>query len=323
MTTILMQKAGQADIAVKSSQVAVHEALGWSRKKVEISTDGLTLSVPPGTALDLDGAVTGGDLVQSYFVDQANGDPNNDGMSFGAAFDTIQAAVDAAAAGAKIYIASGGYDETVSIDKALTLIGDGPRGSVYIEPSTVGAEGMDVLADDVTLINVGVAGEETASYAIRVGSQTVSPDRFRAYGSKFEGSAGASVIFKGAGDALLYDCESAWADKGITFDDNDNGYCTQISIVGHRFHNITTAHVGVEAGGLVKDLLLSECKCLNSEDGTPPTDYILLSDNANFGLIEDNTFACATNDAAVLTIGTGLLWVANKTEAGVSTARPA
>lgn len=243
-------------------------------------------------------------------------------------YNTIDAAVNACTAnrGDVIFVDPGSYDETVTADVAgITIIGLGGRGAAFIEPSTAGAEGLDVLADDITIINLGVAGDDTGDYALRVGSQTVSPDRFRAYGCKFElaDGAGATVICKGSGDALFEDCESAYAASGILFDDNDDGYATQIRIVRHNFHNLTTVHVGVATGGLVKNLRLADCIHDNAEDGTAPTDYILLSDNANTGIITGCKFATATNATGVLTIGTGIKWVANETEAGVSTARPA
>jgi hypothetical protein len=323
MTNVVMEKSGMSDIAVDSSAVTDHINLGWSRKKVEISADGLSLDVPVGTSINVEGAVTGGNLVQAYFVDAESGDDANNGMSWDEAFATIQAAVDAASAGAKVYVAPGAYDETVSVDKALALIGVGTRGSVYIEPSTLGAEGMQVTADDVTLINVGVAGEATADYALRVGSQTASPDRFRAVSCKFEGPTGAVVVLKGAGDALFEDCEFTWGGSGILFDDNDDGFATQIYVQGCRFLNLTDVGVGLAAGGGVQNLHLTDCTFDNAEDGTAPTDYIKVDRSGDTGIVSGCRFATATNNTAVLTIAAGILWVANATEAGWSTARPA
>lgn len=52
MSTVLMQKTGEADIYVDSSNVAQHEQLGWRRAKIEISADGQSLVVPYGTYID-------------------------------------------------------------------------------------------------------------------------------------------------------------------------------------------------------------------------------------------------------------------------------
>jgi hypothetical protein len=54
MTTVLMQKAGEADIFVDSTNVTPHEALGWRRAKISISADGQTLNFPKGAAIAFD-----------------------------------------------------------------------------------------------------------------------------------------------------------------------------------------------------------------------------------------------------------------------------
>lgn len=288
--------------------------------------------IDPGTGRTLVGP--GGTLPVSFgsawFVDSTGGSNSYSGKGQSSAFATIQKAVDSAGPGDVIYIAPGSYDETVTVTAVtkanLTLIGLGGRGSVYIEPSAAGAEGLQVLADDVTLINVGVDGDDTASYALNV--QAAS--RFRAYGCKFElgSGTGPAVLLDGTasdqtGDAIFEDCEFAWAGSGILADDSGYGYVTQVLIKNCRFHNLTTVGVGVAASGLWKNLELIDNFFDNAEDGTAPTDYILLSDNGNTGLIAGNFFATATNATGVLTIGTGLKWAPNGTEAGWSTARPA
>lgn len=263
-----------------------------------------------------------------FFVDPA-GNNGNDGLSIDRPVATITRALALCTDGAGdvILVAPGAYNETVTVSKSnVTIIGLGGRGAAYIEPSTAGAEGMQVTADDVTVINLGIAGDDTADYALNLNSCS----RFRAYGCKIElaDGAGSAVLIDGTADdqtadALFEDCEVCWAAKGFTFDDSAYGYPTQIFVKRAHFHNITTNMFGVAASGLVKNLLIEGCTFDRAEDGTGPTDYILLSDNGNTGLIANNSFAHATNQAAVLTIGSGLMWVANRTEAGISTARPA
>jgi len=53
MTTVLMQKDGETDILVDSTNVTPHEALGWRRAKISISADGQSLIVPRGTYIDI------------------------------------------------------------------------------------------------------------------------------------------------------------------------------------------------------------------------------------------------------------------------------
>lgn len=250
-------------------------------------------------------------------------------------FETIQDAVNEASSGRGdvIYVApdADGYDETVTVSRTdnLTIVGLGGRGAAFIEPQTAGAEGLQISeSSDVTLVNLGVAGEATSNYALNLHSAT----RFRAYGCKLEGPTDATkavVLLDGTAtdqtaDALLKDCEICWGGRGIVFDDSAYGYVTQVFIEDCKFHNIEVTHIGVNTNGLVKNLELTNCVFDNLEDGTAPIiAYILLSDNGNTGVISGNQFATPTNLAAVLTIGTDLLWVANATEAGWSTARPA
>jgi hypothetical protein len=260
-----------------------------------------------------------------WFVDTNSSSAISTGKHKNKPFRFIQDAVDKAAAGDCIIVAPGQYDESViSGVNNLTIFGLGGRGAVFIEPETVGAEGMQVTSDDVTLINIGVAGESTADYALNLKGAS----RFRSYGCKLEGPDGIIVLVDGTAtgqtaDALFQDTEFAWGGKAMIFDDSSYGYPTQIYVKECRFHNIVTNMFGVNSGGLVKDLHVSGSIFGNQEDGTAPTDYILLSDNGNTGFIVGNVFATATNDAAVLTIGTGIKWGPNGTEAGFSTARPA
>ena len=205
----------------------------------------------------------------------------------------------------------------------IVIMGAGPRGSCFIEPATAAHNGLEILADDVTLINVGVANGSGGTYGLSVGSQTVSPDRFRSYGCKFEGTGIAARLY-GAGDVLLDDCEFAWANTGLQFRANNNGFVTQAFIRGSRFHNNATACISESANQQeVDNLQLWNNLFDQLEDGTEPTDFILLQHNGNTGVIGGNIFALATNATAKLTIGTGLMWAPNGTEAGWSTARPA
>jgi hypothetical protein len=204
----------------------------------------------------------------------------------------------------------------------ITIIGAGNRGACFIEPSGSGDEGLTVLADDVTLMNVGVAKGSAADFALSVGDANVSPDRFRAMGCKIEGD-GVACRLHGCGDVLFDDCEFAWCATAMQLRANLIGFVTQAYIRGCRFHNFTTAGIGhFAAAQVVNNLNVQDCVFERQEDGSAPTDFILLSDNLNTGYFAGNRFATPTNDAAVLTIGTGILWGPNGTEAGWSTARP-
>lgn len=263
-----------------------------------------------------------------YFVDPVGGSDGNDGLSPQTALLTIVEAVDKCVSGNGdvVLLFPGSYNETVTVNKSnMMIVGLGGRGSVFNEPSTAGAEAFQVTVDDVTFINVGCDGDDTSSYALNLNAVS----RFRAFGCKFElgSGTGPAVLLDGTAtdqcaDILFRDCEFAWAGSGILADDSAYGYVTQVFLDNCRFHNLTTVGIGVAASGLWKNLEVTDCVFDNLEDGTAPTDYVLLSDNANTGIFSGNRFATATNATGVLTIGSGLLWVANGTEAGFSTARP-
>ena len=205
----------------------------------------------------------------------------------------------------------------------VTIMGCGPRGSCFIEAPVTGDEGLLVLGDGLTLINVGVAGGETGDYSLKVGSATVSPARFRAYGCKFENSVRA-VHLHGAGDTILDDCEICWTTNGMILQSNNDGFVTQARIQRCLLHNYVTVGIGEAAAAQqCNDLWLIDNVFGRQEDGTAGTDDILLSDNLNTGFITGNRFPRATNGTGFITIGTGLIYNPNGTEAGWSTARPA
>lgn len=238
----------------------------------------------------------------------------------------LQRAIDGAAPKTTIFIAPGDYNEAIVIPATATnlaLVGMGGRGAEAVAPQAAGAEGMRVLADDVTLVNVGVAGASGADYALNVRAAA----RFRAHQCKFEGPTGAVVLLDGTADdqvadALLDDCEFAWGGSGILFDNSAYGYPTQVRIRNSWFHNLTAVGVGLASGGGVTNLELRDCVFDNQEDGTAPTHYVKVDRAGDTGIVTGCRFAFATNEADKMAIAAGILWVANATEAGWTTARP-
>jgi hypothetical protein len=288
-------------------------------------------AVPLGGGGPLDGKVI---LV---IPDQA--DPNN------GIYATISAAVAVANAGDVILVAPGAYDETVTISRVgadgaalnnLTIIGVGNRGSAFIDPSTEDAGGMVVHADDVTLVNIGVAGEdETSAIAL-----TVTGSRFRAYGCKFEGGltqvqVGPGTVVQEAagtagrgGDMLFEDCEICWGTNGFRVSGSDFGAATQVFLRGCKFHNLTAESIGelVGSGGSAavtfRNLEITDCTFDDVEGGAAPTAYVLLNDdNGNDGIAANNRFPTAINSGLNL-VSTALHWVCNYHTGGVSTAQP-
>lgn len=287
---------------------------------------GRTLIVAPSTSADWD-------ILTQIYV------PDPSGVA--RVYSTIQAAVDAAVDGNAdaILVVPGQYAETVTVSRShdkLTIIGLGGRGAAYIEPTTEDASGMLVHADDVTLRNLGVAGEdETSAVAL-----TVTGSRFRAYESKFEGGLRQVLIGPGTvaqeaagthgrgADSLFEDCEIAWGTEGIVLQGTDYGGCTQTYIRNCRFHDLTAESIGenVGSGGSAAvtffGLNVRGCTFEDLENGTAPTKYISLNaDNANAGQVANCEFPSAINSGKNL-VSTAVHWVSNMHTGGISTGQP-
>jgi len=282
--------------------------------------------------------------VELFWVDPVNGNDQGSGASQGVALATISQALTllegrSDLTNAYILLGPGQYDETVTIPRTLsglTIIGYRGRGSAYIEPTTEDAGGMVVNADDVTLINVGVAGEdETSAVAL-----TVTGSRFRAYGCKFEGGLRQVLIGPGTvateaadtegrgGDALFEDCEICWGTEGIVLQGTDFGGATQIYIRGCRFHDLTAESIGenVGSGGSAAvtffGLNVQNCIFENDEAGTAPTKWFSLNgNNANSGVVAGIQMPSAINSGKNL-VSTKVIWVGNFHTGGISTAQP-
>lgn len=291
------------------------------------------------------GAVGANPFGRTLWVDQARGSDGHSGTASDLAFDTIQAAVDAAIRGDNILIAPGQYDETVTIGRTdaqgnalnnLTIIGLGGRGAAFIEPSTEDANGLVCHADDVSIFNLGIAGEdETSAVAL-----TVTGARFRAFSCKIEGGADQLVIGPGTdaqvtagtrgtgADFLFQDCEFCWGTDGIVLTCTDYGAVTNGRFERCRFHNLTAKHVteAVGSGGSAsvafRNITIVDCDFDNLEDGTAPTNYIDLNgDNANTGIVTRCSFPTAINSGLNL-VSTAVHWVSNFHTGGISTAQP-
>jgi len=238
---------------------------------------------------------------------------------------TIQSVVDVAAAGDVIYIEPGTYAENVIITTAdLTLVGIGPRGQVKISPASGGGLKIDALALRTVLINLAVAGAAAANFALNVNGTSFC----RFYGCKFTGPTGVVVLLDGtAGDRSLdlnfEDCEFADGGAGVEFDNSAAGFPTEMRFRNCLFQGLTAACMRINAaGGGVLELWVKDCEFARKADGTEPTDYILVNRAGDTGLFSGNRIATPINSTLLMTIAAGIIWAANATEAGWSTARP-
>lgn len=295
--------------------------------------------------------------VDHWFVDADTNAPG-DGKNGDAPFATIQAAVDAYEDDANprrcgvIHIApreeNDGYDETVTISNAaasagrgaaLFLIGEGPIGSVFIQTTTSGAEGMSVSQNNVTLINLGIEAEDDADYALRVFGA-----RFRAFLCKFEGPTadvvrvGPQTVALGAasgvltgGDVWFVDCEFAWGGSGLVVTSSDYGACTELYVYHPRFHDLTVVGIGENDAGVIgagQGMLIERPRFQVGSDGSAPTDWIDLNSAGSTGLIISPMFEDDTFDSATVQLATGVKVVDWHTEdegapsTGGTTGRP-
>lgn len=238
--------------------------------------------------------------------------------------------------GTTIFVAAGTYEESVTIPATVhdvVIVGTGGRGAVAVE-APANSPALTNHADDVTLVNIGLAGGGTGGGLLNTGR------RFRAVGCKIEGGVDAAILSLGtvvqiaagsAGkgdDVLLEDCELCWADNGLVLRCSDYGAVTQARLRGCTFHNLDTSHLSerVGSGGSAavgwRNLVVEDSVFEPAEDGTLPTKFLDLDDsNDNTGLVTGCAFPTAINGGLNL-VSTKCLWVANRHTGGISAAQP-
>jgi len=253
-----------------------------------------------------------------FYVDPGNAkaDDNNKGWDAEHPLETIGQAVTNASAEDYIFISPGTYDETVDVDKELTIVGLGGSSAVIINPTTVGAEGMLVEADDVTLINLSIFGETTSAYALAVAD---GYSRFSAHNCEFAGPTGNVVQVTGNVNVWFNECSFSGGGDGLEIIDGAAVTPDSIIVKDCIFSDLTAA--GIE-GAATAATRVSVVRCV-FEGNTVPTKFINLDGVGTTGIVTACSFATATNATAVFDIAAGVLWVANMTEAGITAARPA
>jgi len=269
-----------------------------------------------------------------YYLD-ANGDNNRSGRAFTSAVSTFTKALSLMTSGRgdRLFVRPGDYAETeINADVAdAQIIGLGANGAVGITPAS-GVKGMRITANDTVLRNIRIEGVSDSDYGLSIGDFDNGVLGVRVVGCLLRNGSHATnpaVIIHGAGDLYLVGNDIAWAGIGVQFEGGSEGYPTQIFTLGNHFHNLTAQWLaqavapGAVDNGKVVNINLIANVFDNLEDGTAPTGVsIELDHTGTTGLVADNTFARSTNTSGAFAIASGVLWVANKTEAGVSTGRP-
>ena len=272
---------------------------------------------------------------------KTDGNDDLDGLSWDTAKVTIgygstnKGAMNSVVAGRgdQIHARPGDYVEAeINADKAdVTIIGHGANGAVGITPAA-GISAMKITANDVVLRNLRVGGNITADYGLSIGDFTSTVLGVRVYGCLLRNGSSTTkpaVLIHGAGDLYLVGNDIAWAGIGIEYKGNIDGYPSQIFQIGNLFHNLLVQHlaqrvVGPSDNGKVVNLNHISNIHDTLEDGSEPTGVWIELDHAETsGVVRGNSFATATNAIAKFAISGNVHWIANETEAGVSSARPA
>jgi hypothetical protein len=253
-----------------------------------------------------------------FYVDPDNAEASDDNKGWDADYplETIGQAVENASDEDYIFISPGEYDETVTVDKSVTIVGLGGSSAVIINPTTVGAEGMSVEADDVQLINISIFGETDSDYALAIAD---GYNRFSAFNCEFAGPDANVVQATGNVNVLFQECSFSGGGNGLEIIDGAVVVPDAIIVKDCFFSDLTDAHIEGAATAATR-LIIDSC----IHDGnTVPTAFYNIDGVGTTGIVSNCRIAHATNDDGVLEIAAGVFWVANMTEAGVTAARPA
>lgn len=264
---------------------------------------------------------------------------NRSGLSWQAARNSIQSAVDVAGSGDTIYIAPGTYAETVTIERGLTLnlIGIGPWGSVKIAPTSTTANALVVHADNCLVQNLVCQCAATTSAV----ALTVTGAGFRGITLRLAGGAkqlvvgpglvsevSATVPTKGPGTDMVFEsCEIASGTQGVVLTGTDYGPAAQIVLRRCLFNRLTTSSIDEtnssgSASNQFRNLLVQDCVFEPAADGTEPTNYVLLNDsNSNTGVVTGGVFTVSLTSTKNL-VSTACKWVGCWHPAGISTGQP-
>ena len=151
----------------------------------------------------------------------------NVSVTVGEETETVQAAVDAAPNGTAVRVPEGVYEEHVTVDKPLTLVGEsgarvsgGGNGTVV----TVETDGVAVSS-----LNISGVGNETRASSEAGQGQNAAWDRSieEAYGN-----SDAGIRFEGTTRGLVHDTHIDTNATGILFSDTEGGVVTETTVRG-------------------------------------------------------------------------------------------
>ena len=261
-------------------------------------------------------------------------------------FATIAAAIAESVSGRGdlIVVQRGAYTEDLSITQAgLTIMGAIPfgypdhvivTGTMFIAANGVSVYNMEFFSNSTArpCVAVGLGGTTTApSFA---GTPEASSVLFKNCSFASDGTTEPSyglIIFGGNNSAVL-GCRFVDLTRALCLRAGGTSVISGVRVEGNDFIENTTYHLG-NGGGTASgsyDTLGNGFGILNvtikdnvfNRGGVTPADYVNISGTSS-GIMTGNRFANATNAVGEIVIPAGILYSANATEAGWTTARPA
>jgi hypothetical protein len=258
-------------------------------------------------------AVAGNPDGEVRYVSTSGSDTNN-GLSWGSAYASVQAAENAAAAGDVILVAAGEYDEDVVVDTStISIVGVGPRHSVRITGTAAGtATGMTLDGvSDVGLYNLNIEGRSGGAGLVFTGQIR----RVEVVGCKLHGGDTALSIQSPSSaqtvDVRVEDCVFASAATGVEVAYSGGDPCHQIRILRCVFDKITTD--AIKEDGATHDWLI-DGNTFKPNGTSDITRYLDINETGSNGFVTNNVFATTVFSTAKFALASGVIFANNISE---------
>ena len=216
----------------------------------------VTLALPAqsvqanGTLAWVEEATLGGatyDLVVSNWYVATTGLDTNLGTA-DSPFLTVQHAVDAAAAGDTIHVASGTYAETLSLvgKNNLTIVGAG-EGQTILDAGASSGYGWDLRASGTELSDFTFIGPATGTYGIKVSGMEPAPAAgFNIHNVTIQNSNKTGLDVNGVNGVTITDVTviNTVSGAGIALTDVNNATLTYVTTAGNAWGSIAVMTYG-------------------------------------------------------------------------------
>lgn len=241
---------------------------------------------------------------------------------FGRRADTLQDVLDDLEDNDLVFVPPGELDENLTLTgkNRVALIGASSPFGARVTALTNGVALTIGDAQDVLLQNLNLEGRGTGG-AVKLTGQV---RRLTLRSCKLSGGAFAFLIASASGgqsvEVFLDDCYIFGVTTGISNAIAGGDPTHRLMVRGCRFFAVTTDCI-VSAGSAINTMI--QDSYFGNDGDTEPTRFIKLDGAGDSGLVAGNQFATPTNANTKFVLDADVLWGANATEAGWSTARPA